>query len=48
MKSFSASDLFSVIFVVAVSDLLYGCIVSPFFVENYVRFNWARSIDYCR
>ena len=40
--------LFSVIFVVAVSDLLYGCIVSPFFVENYVRFNWARSIDYCR
>jgi len=37
-----------IIFVVAISDLIYGCIVSPFFVENYVRFNWARSIDYCR
>ena len=37
-----------VIFTVAISDLVYGCIVSPFFVENYVRYNWARSIDYCR
>jgi len=37
-----------IIFTVAISDLVYGCIVSPFFVENYVRYNWARSIDYCR
>jgi len=36
------------IFVVAISDLIYGCMVSPFFVENYVRFNWEQSIDYCR
>ena len=40
--------VFPVIFTVAISDLVYGCIVSPFFVENYVRYNWARSIDYCR
>ena len=38
----------SVIFVVAISDLIYGCIVSPFFVENYVKLDWERSIDYCR
>merc|ERR1712076_56267 len=25
------------IFTVAVSDLAYGCLVSPFFVENYVK-----------
>jgi len=37
-----------IIFTVAISDLVYGCIVSPFFVENYVRYNWTRSIDYCR
>ena len=33
---------------VAISDLAYGCFVSPFFVENYVRFSWAGSLDYCR
>ena len=37
----------SVIFTVAVSDLLYGCFVSPFFVENYVRNNWEQSTAYC-
>jgi len=37
-----------IIFTVAISDLVYGCIVSPFFVENYVRYHWARSVDYCR
>jgi len=37
-----------IIFVVAISDLAYGCFVSPFFVENYVRFSWAGSLDYCR
>jgi flagellar biogenesis protein FliO len=35
------------IFVVAISDLLYGCFVSPFFVENYVRTNWEQGIAYC-
>ena len=32
---------------VAVVDLLYGCFVSPFFVENYVKNNWAQSSAYC-
>ena len=32
----------------AISDLAYGCFVSPFFVENYVRFSWEGSLDYCR
>jgi len=36
------------IFTVAISDLLYGCMVSPFFVENYVRLNWEQSLTYCR
>jgi len=36
------------IITVAISDILYGCIVSPFFVENYVRLNWERSLEYCR
>ena len=40
--------IFSVIFAVAISDLAYGCFVSPFFVENYVRFSWEGSLDYCR
>merc|ERR1712243_349897 len=34
--------------VVAVSDLLYGCLVSPFFVENYVWNDWKQSTAYCR
>jgi len=36
------------IFAVALSDLIYGCMVSPFFVENYVRLNWEQSLAYCR
>ena len=32
---------------VAVVDLLYGCFVSPFFVENYVKNNWEQSSAYC-
>ena len=32
---------------VAVVDLLYGCFVSPFFVENYVNNNWEQSSAYC-
>ena len=36
------------ILTVAVADLLYACIVSPFFVENYVRLNWDQSLGYCR
>merc|ERR1712203_279242 len=36
------------IFCVALSDLVYGCMVSPFFVENYVRLNWEQSLAYCR
>jgi len=36
------------IFVVAISDLLYGCLISPFFVENYVWNNWEQSTAYCR
>lgn len=35
------------IFVVAISDILYGCLISPFFVENYVRTNWEQSSEYC-
>jgi len=35
------------IFVVAISDILYGCLVSPFFVENYVRNNWEMGNAYC-
>jgi len=35
------------IFVVAISDLLYGCLVSPFFVQNYVRNNWVQGYVYC-
>ena len=31
----------------AVVDLLYGCFVSPFFVENYVKNNWEQSSAYC-
>ena len=38
---------FAVIATVAVVDLLYGCIVSPFFVENYVNNNWEQSSAYC-
>jgi len=37
-----------IIFAVAISDLAYGCFVSPFFVENYVRFSWEGTLDYCR
>eukprot|EP00092_Neocalanus_flemingeri_P008810 GFUD01009483.1.p1 GENE.GFUD01009483.1~~GFUD01009483.1.p1 ORF type:complete len:312 (+),score=53.20 GFUD01009483.1:247-1182(+) len=36
------------IFSVAISDLIYGCMVSPFFVENYARLNWEQSLTYCR
>lgn len=36
------------ILAVAISDLIYGCMVSPFFVENYVRLNWEQSLVYCR
>ena len=32
---------------VAVVDLLYGCFVSPFFVENYVKNSWEQSSAYC-
>merc|ERR1711971_779467 len=35
------------ILTVAVVDLLYGCFVSPFFVENYVNNNWEQSSAYC-
>jgi len=35
------------IFTVAVSDLAYGCLVSPFFVENYVKNDWQQSSAYC-
>jgi len=37
-----------IILSVAISDLLYGCIVSPFFVENYIRLSWGQGLDYCR
>ena len=36
-----------VIFTVALSDLLYGCFVSPFLVENYVRNNWEQGTVFC-
>jgi len=36
------------ILTVAVSDLLYGCLVSPFFVENYARMDWQQSSLFCR
>ena len=39
---------FSVILAVAISDLIYGCIVSPFFVENYIRLSWDQGVEYCR
>jgi len=35
------------ILTVALSDLLYGCLVSPFFVENYARHNWEQSAVFC-
>lgn len=35
------------IFTVALSDLLYGCFVSPFLVENYVRNNWEQGTVFC-
>ena len=40
--------MFSVILIVAGVDLLYGCLVTPFFVENYVRNMWDQSMSYCR
>jgi len=33
---------------VAISDLIYACVVSPFFVENYVHLNWGQTLEYCR
>lgn len=36
------------ILIVAGVDLLYGCLVTPFFVENYVRNMWDQSMSYCR
>ena len=45
---FHSSWHLSVILAVAISDLAYGCFVSPFFVENYVRFSWEGTLDYCR
>jgi len=37
-----------VILSIAISDLVYGCLVSPFFVENYVHNQWTRSVGFCR
>jgi len=36
------------ILTLAVVDLIYGIFVSPFFVENYVHFNWEQSHGYCK
>jgi hypothetical protein len=33
---------------VGISDLVYACLVSPFFVENYVHNNWQQSQTFCR
>lgn len=36
------------ILTVAISDLVYTCLVAPFFVENYVHLNWQQSQSFCR
>lgn len=36
------------ILTVAISDLLYGCLVSPFFVQNYIHIHWQQSPAYCK
>lgn len=36
------------ILTLAIIDLLYGCFVSPFFVENYVQLYWNQSAEYCQ
>lgn len=36
------------ILTVAIADLLYGCLVSPFFVENYIHIHWKQSPAYCK
>ena len=42
------SSFTAVILSIAISDLVYGCLVSPFFVENYVHNQWTRSVGFCR
>ncbi len=39
--------LSSVILTIGVVDLLYGVLVSPFFIENYVHLHWDQSQEYC-
>ena len=39
---------FSAILTLALVDLMYGCFVSPFYVENYVKIYWNQSMGYCR
>ena len=43
-----ASFYLSGILTLAIIDLLYGCFVSPFFVENYVQLYWNQSAGYCQ
>jgi len=38
----------TIILGVAVSDLLYGAFVAPFFLENYVDNMWTQGLEYCR
>lgn len=43
------SDSFwAIIFSIATADLGYGCLVIPFFVDNYIQNNWISSFEYCR
>ncbi len=39
--------MYTVIVLVAAADLLYGMLVAPFFVENYVWLEWNQSQVYC-
>ena len=48
IKADSALLSLSGILTLAIIDLLYGCFVSPFFVENYVQLYWNQSGDYCQ
>ncbi|XP_071744459.1 uncharacterized protein [Lepeophtheirus salmonis] len=36
------------ILAIAILDLFYAMLVSPFFVENYINFYWNQSLSYCQ
>ncbi len=37
-----------VILTIGVADFIYGILVSPFFVENYVHRDWNQSQGFCK